>query len=309
MFQYTKEIILHGVADRVVVESATNPYSGVTANKILVKRGGEYFSDFILPAKVYATEGYYGHPGKLTIDLADVELIAGGLYQLQFRVKTPNQFFAEYASPNWQVYGKPMLVGFDVTEEMAADTAVAAAKLAELIRLAIPANNQFIKVVYNEGENKVVLEGTSNFMTFDKVALEKYDPTVCDSCLGEYNPVAIATTIEDNKEDFATGEWLVENLRFPTYPNIRYASASEDERPINGTTYVEFSFAYQSPRPGLGGASGVGQAMTAVTRHIYYVPAAEAAKFEELLKQAGLEVVKPEAANANEANVEETTEE
>ena len=291
MFQYTKEIILHGVADRVSVETATNPYSGVEAKKLLVKRGGEYFSDFILPATVYATEGYYGNPGKLTIDFTDVELIASpSPYQLQFRVKTPNQFYAEYASPNWQVYGKPMLIGFEVTEEMAADPGVAAAKLAELIQLAVPANNQFIKVAVDGA--KVIITGTNNFMTFDKVALEKYDPTVCESCLGEYNPVAIKVTIEDNKEDFATGEWLVENLRFPTYPNIRYASASEDERPINGTTYTEFSFSYQSPRPGLGGMSGVGQGMTAVTRHIYYVPAAEAAAFEALLKNAGLTVEK-----------------
>ena len=293
MFQYTKEIILHGVANRVSVETATNPYSGVEAKKLLIKRGGEYFSDFILPATAYMTEGYYGNPGKLTVDFEEVTFVPG-LYQFQFRVKTPNQFFAEYASPNWQVYGKPMLIGFDVTEEMVADAEIAASvvaeKLAELVELAIPANNKFIKV--SADGTKVIVEGTNNFMTFDKVGLDKYDPTVCDSCLGEYNPVAIKWEVEDNKEDFATGEWLVENLRFPTYPNIRYASASEDERPINGTTYVEFSFAYQSPRPGLGGASGVGQAMTAVTRHIYYVTAAEADAFKALLEGAGLKVEK-----------------
>lgn len=291
MFQYTKEIILNKVDGRVEVVDATNPYSGVATKKLLIKRGGEYFADFILPAKIYATEGYYGKPGKLTIDFTDVKLVASPHpYQLQFRVKTPNQFYAEYASPNWQVYGKPMLIGFEVTEEMAASPSVAAEKLVELIKLAVPANNQFIKVAA-EGA-KVIITGTNNFMTFDKVSLEKYDPTVCDSCLGEYNPVAIEPEIEDNLEDFATGEWIVENLRFPTYPNIRYASPAEDERPINGTTYTEFSFSYQSPRPGLGGMSGVGQGMTAVTRHIYYVPAAEAATFEALLKDAGLTVEK-----------------
>ena len=287
MFQYTKEIILHGVDKRASVVDATNPYSGVAAKKLLIERAGEYFSDFILPATVYVTEGYYGNPGKLTVNFADARIVAG-TYQFQFRVKTPNQFFAEYASPNWQVYGKPMLIGFDVTEEMAEDKALVAKKLAELIDLALPANNKFVKVS-NSGAS-VVLEGTNNFMTFDKVLLEFYDGTACDSCLGEYLPVAVAVEIEDNKEDFATGEWLVENLRFPTYPNIRYASASEDERPINGTTYVEFSFSYQSPRPGLGGMSGVGQGMTAVTRHIYYVPAAEADAFKALLEDAGLTV-------------------
>ena len=289
MFQYTKEIILHGVADRVSVVDATNPYSGVAAKKLLIKRGGEYFSDFILPATAYMTEGYKGHPGKLTIDFANVKFVAGpNPYHLQFRVKTPNQFYGEYASPNWQVYGKPMFVGFEVTEEMAADATVAAKKVAELVKLAVPENNQFIKITPDG--SKVVIEGTNNFMTFDKVALDKYDPTVCDSCLGEYSPVAVEFEVEDNLEDFATGEWLVENLRFPTYPNIRYASASEDERPANGKEYVEFSFSYQSPRPGLGGMSGVGQGMTAVTRHIYYVLKDEADAFKGELLNAGISV-------------------
>ena len=299
MFQYTKEIILNKVEGRVEVVDATNPYSGVATKKLLIKRGGEYFADFVLPAKIYATEGYYGNPGKLTVDFANVTLTPG-LYQFQFRVKTPNQFFAEYASPNWQVYGKPMLISFEVAADAKSDAV--AEQLGKLIELAIPANNKFITVTVND--SAVVIEGTNNFMTFDKVSLEKYDPTVCDSCLGEYNPVAIEPEIEDNLEDFATGEWIVENLRFPTYPNIRYASPAEDERPIAGNTYVEFSFAYQSPRPGLGGASGVGQAMTAVTRHIYYVPAgAEADAFKAMLDQIAPVEVK-NAPKAEEAPVE-----
>lgn len=301
MFQYTKEIILHGVDKRASVVDATNPYSGMAAKKLVIERAGEYFSDFVLPATVYATEGYYGNPGKLTVNFADAALVPG-TYQFQFRVKTPNQFFAEYASPNWQVYGKPMLIGFNVTEEMSKDMGLVAEKLVELIDLALPANNKFVKV--SKSGAAVVVEGTNNFMTFDKVLLEFYDGTACDSCLGEYLPVSVAVEIEDNKEDFGTGEWLAENLRFPTYPNIRYASASEDERPINGTTYVEFSFSYQSPRPGLGGMSGVGQGMTAVTRHIYYVPAAEADAFKTLLESAGL-VVDMKAVEVEETPVEE----
>ena len=39
------------------------------------------------------------------------------------------------------------------------------------------------------------------------------------------------------------------------------------------------SFEYASPRPGLGGLSGVGQKLDAVTRHIYYVPSSEVDAF------------------------------
>jgi hypothetical protein len=40
--------------------------------------------------------------------------------------------------------------------------------------------------------------------------------------------------------------------------------------------YAEYSFAYKMPRTGLGGLSGVGQAVDAVTRHIFYVPVTDA---------------------------------
>lgn len=202
MFQYTKEIILSGVADRVTTSSATNPYSGVEATKLLIKRCGEYFSDYIQNEKVYVTEGKKGHPGELVIDFADVDL-APGLYQLQFRVKTSLDL-AEYANPNWQEFGKPMLIGFDVTEEMKDDVTLLAKKLVELINLAVPENNRFINV--EADGTKVVIKGTDNHMSFDKYMIEKYDPTVCDSCLGEYSPVSVSIESKDNVEDFATGE-------------------------------------------------------------------------------------------------------
>ena len=296
MFQYTKEMILHGV-DRVTVETGIeNPYTGNTdKNKLTIRRGGEYFSDCI-DGKIFVTEGYEGKPGKLALNFANMfvtgdgddpetaenEAYRTGLFQLQFRVKTPNQYFAEYASPNWQVFGKPILVGFEVSQADALQgNEEVVKKIAKAIETALPEGNAFFKVEVSG--NVINITGTTNYMTFDKVLFEKYDPTVCDSCLGEYNEVALDFTITDNVLPFATAEWLVENLRFPTYPNIRYASASEDERPIPGEVYTEYSFLYKSPRPGFGGQSGVGQDMAAVTRHIIYVPSAEKEAFETKL--------------------------
>lgn len=308
MLQYTHETILHGVNDLTcqVEKGVENPYTGEeNANKLVIRRAGEYYSDCVLPAKVYVTEGKAGKPGKMTLDFAKVfateaddpatadnEAVKAGLYQLQFRVKTPEQFFAEYASPNWQVFGKPMFIGFEIDEAKAADPAEAAKHIAACIKLALPEGNEFIKV--SIAGTKVVVDATSDYMTFDKVYLEKYDPTACDSCLGEYSKVKFEKdeeyTIDDNELPFATADWLVENLRFPTYPNIRYASAFADERPVPGEVYTQFSFAYQSPRPGLGGLSGVGQGMTAVTRHIYYVRSAEVDAFKKKLSDFGMEL-------------------
>lgn len=54
---------------------------------------------------------------------------------------------------------------------------------------------------------------------------------------------------------------------------------------------MQYSFAYDSPRPQFGGASGVGQKVEAVTRHIYYVPVALASAFESAFTNLGVTVV------------------
>lgn len=266
MFQYTKETVLNN-PEIVVVEGVTNPYTlkeGV--KKYVIKGVGEYFEDCM--SEVFVTKGYEGKEGSLEfMESMEDKFAAVGQYMLTFRVVTPNQFLAEYASPAFKDFCKPMVIGFEVKKEKEG-----LAPMMEAIKLAIPADNQFIKIEGNK------LMGTSNYMTFDKVVLEHYDPTTCDHCEGEYIRVELEAgvdfVIEKNVESFATGQWILENLRFPTYPNIRYASAST-QMPVMGEVYTEYAFTYSVPRVGLGGLSGVGQAMDAVTRHIFFVPSAK----------------------------------
>jgi hypothetical protein len=68
-----------------------------------------------------------------------------------------------------------------------------------------------------------------------------------------------------------TGDLLTENLRFPSYPNLRYAAEHEEERPTEGALYHLFVFDYESPRVGLHGQGAVGQQITSVTTHAFYV--------------------------------------
>ena len=98
-------------------------------------------------------------------------------------------------------------------------------------------------------------------MDFDKISLTDAD--------GKVTFPAVANTVA-RVEPFATKEWIIENLRFPTYSNIRYNSAADMP---TAALYDELAFTYKVPRVGLGGLSGVGQAIDAVTRHIFYVPA------------------------------------
>lgn len=240
MFQYTKENILNKVT--------ANTFK-VEGGKLIVEGFGEYVLANIVDQKIYKSDGKYGTKAVRKFNLGT--LSAGKEYILTFRVITPDQYLAEFASPGWQVFGKPIIVGFKYSD---------AASLGEAIKLALPEGNEFFKAEVSG--STLTLTATTFYMDFDKAAIEDVEAgttTILTHASGETERVA----------PFATKEWIIENLRFPTYPNIRYNTAGNvPTEPI----YDELAFTYAVPRVGLGGLSGVGQGMTAVTRHIFFVP-------------------------------------
>lgn len=273
MFNYTHELVLNKFDSSSFVWDNTN--------KVLtIKRGGEYKKDFVQGGKVFKTDPVVGALDKITLKVAGLALTAGKNYCLSMFVKLvdPHAFF-EYGYPNYNTFGKQILVDFE---------SVSAAADAQMILDSIlpqVMENDLTFVTGEVSSTDVILEVGNKGLRFDSIAISEYDPTTCDSCIGEYlAPVAILdrsdwASVDSDKiahttegaDDFATGDWLIENLRFPSYPNIRYAAVGESNRPIPGEVYTMFSLAYETPRVGLGGLSGVGQKMEAVTRHIYYV--------------------------------------
>lgn len=245
MFQYTKENILNKVESGKTFK--------VEDGKLIVDGLGEYVLSNIVDQKIYKTVGEPGKEAKKTVTFAG--LTAGKEYVLTFRVITPDQYLAEYASPNWQVFGKPIIVGFNYKD---------VASLVEAIKLAIPEGNKYFKVAADGTGTAVVLEATTPYMDFDKVAVE-----LAEKKDGDTVPTVTVANTQERIAPFATKEWIIENLRFPTYPNIRYNSAGNVP---TEALYDELAFTYAVPRVGLGGLSGVGQGLTAVTRHIFYVP-------------------------------------
>ena len=324
MFQYTHEVIFNSLT--MPDGSKRLVRNGGSTGPLTIKRGGEYWKAFIQDQRVYKTPGHVGVYELLKIDVekfADVfppredetSFMGVGTYQLSMFVKLldPHALY-EFGYPNYKSFGRHILVGFDVLPgEQAADVA---AKVYESLDMAIRREELLVGgldegegedasplvVEFAEGDKVVALRANHYALRFDTVGLARYDETVCDSCIGEYLPTIdiftnkndelnAAEVVTEGIEPFATGQWLIENLRFPTYPNIRWAAVGEEDRPVPGVVYVQYSFAYDSPRPQFGGLSGVGQKVEAVTRHIYYVPADLAAEFEAAFTDLGVAIV------------------
>lgn len=285
MFQYTHELVLNNPVIKKLADG-----------KISIERGGEYKPAFVQGGKIYKTVAVEGALDKITINVASLPIEVGKNYALNMFVKLvdPHALF-EYGYPNYNSFGKQILIDFLCEDKGVKDAQVI---LDSILPQVMDNDLTFVKGEL-DGSN-VVLEVGHTGLRFDSLAVAEYDTTACDSCIGEYlapkalldrmdwaNADASVVHTVEGVDPFATGEWLIENLRFPSYPNIRWAAINEANRPVPGEKYVMYSFSYESPRPGLGGLSGVGQKVEAVTRHIYYVREAKAAAFEAVLAELG----------------------
>ena len=275
MWNYYKTVVINSA----VAEDGHDMFF-VQGDKVNVWRNGQY--DLAKIGEITETPGYKGSNAKMTIKCDGLipEAAEGvhdlGLYQLSFKVEMDGKFLSDYATPAYQGFYKPIVVGLDINDENAE---APAEYIASQIKMALPENNEFIKVSVN-GTN-VVVEATDNYMFFKKesVKFEKYEVVGCDTCLGEYIPKKVEVEIVDGKQPFATGAWILENLRLPNTLNYRYFG-SNDEMPLANEVYTQFTFDYTSDRPGLGGHSGVGQAIAAVTTHTFYVASSAVEAFK-----------------------------
>lgn len=328
MFKYTHEMILNSLtaedgtekARAIVIPTGNEVSSNFRklredlAHKkdekgFSIQRFGEYKTRNVVGQRMYKTPGVRGKRSVMTIDcdglIAKDEsgVYEAGLYNFTFSIKMPNRFYGEYAHPNYMGFFKPVMIGFEVSPVVAADGTKLASLIARDLNLVIPTNNKFV-YVKAEG-SKVILTIPDVYGHFGEYMFERYDPTMCDSCLGEYSERDITdkVTIEDGVEPFCTGQWLIENYRFPSYPNVRYAALNEDEYPIADALYTQYSFVYEVHRIGFGGISSVGQDVSATTNHILFVENNLVEDFEKVIKDAGIDIIEYEDPETPEPEV------
>lgn len=282
MFDYTKETILNSVTDKNV-----QAITGL----LRIFRVGEYKVDYkstnIADGKVYKAKGTEGTKATATITaVAGNSGSNGGKYRVTVNMKNNSKFYADYATAVWK-FQKPIYAEFTVVGDSTDNTAaLMATKIANAIKLALPENNKYITVTVDDDD--VIITATDATDMFESVVIEKYEPNSVLPSEGQYVVSTVVGTIAktDNKVPFATGDWLIENLRFPSYPNTRYNSINGDEKPVPGQLYTQYSFRYIAERKNLSGIGSVGQRLVSITNHVFYIPSTLAATFEAKLKTA-----------------------
>lgn len=265
MFNYIKETIIND-SSAIIAGSAEN---GLGEGVVAVKRAGNYKIASIVNSKIFKTVGSAGKKAKAVI--TPEALGSADVVRISIFLSTPGTEFVEFAMPSWQEYGKPIIV----------ETKTATVKgIAEALKLALPSDNKLYKVT--QDELTVTLEAAETWMDFAEVHYDLVTFGTCAECGADESVENHdeAVVITPGKKEFATAKWIIENLRFPSQPNLRYTPLYADESPVAGTTYTQYSFQYKVEKSVPGGVSGVGQVVDSVVTIVFYVAPAAQSAFE-----------------------------
>lgn len=303
MFQFTTTTVINSAKDY------TNPsvelFKG-DSKYFDVKRVNRFKVKNI--RSVYKQDPVAQSNAKATIDMAKVKetlttnKATKGTFRVEIYVHLAQSNNNPLYSNTWVVKGRPWTFEFSATSTEDAEAIVdKVIKMIKKFKL-FTMDTEQLKAT-KEG-TKLVLTAQDPYQIFSKVELQYFDPNIgtttgCCTPRGEYAPVenygvTNVTTITPGNEGFGTFEWIMRNLRLPTAEQTRWNALYQDDRPMVGATYTQYTLEYCENRGILGG-DAVGEETKSVTTHVFFVNQAVKTQFEAALTAADITPLAPTA--------------
>lgn len=301
MFQFTTTTVINSAKDY------TNP------SVDLFKGDSEYFdvkrvNRFKVKniRSVYRQDPVAQSNAKATIDMDKVKEIlttnnaTKGTFRVEIYVHLAQSNNNPLYSNTWVVKGRPWTFEFSATSTEEAENIVD--KVIKMITKFKLFTMDTEQLKATKDNTKLVLTAQDPYQIFSKVELQYFDPSIgtttgCCTPRGEYASVenygvTNVVTITPGNEGFGTFEWIMRNLRLPTAEQTRWNALYQDDRPMVGATYTQYTLEYCENRGILGG-DAVGEETKSVTTHVFFVNQAVKAQFEAALTGAGITPLTP----------------
>lgn len=297
MFQFTTTNVINSNKDLTTGKPlwSVQEAAGDKPASLHVKRVNKFIATNIVA--IYKAEAHDAENAKVTLDFSQVNGTAGDVFRLHIYVGLSQASQSSLYANDLQWKGKPFSVDF-VWGDSAADTVT---KLVKTI-------NKYAAMVYNKkmlnvtnSGTYITIEATDEYQRFRFVNIEKFDADAYHG-MGEYNVVRslddlteadsnaeVTATAEgyfQGKEGFGTYPFLLHNLRLPTYARNRWLALNQDETPIVGAKYNQYTIYYCVNR-GILGDNAVGDLVKSRTTHVFYVKQDLATDFEAALAKVG----------------------
>lgn len=250
---------------------------------------------------VYRHDGCWGRKEKLTINLNAVEFSkddkAPEVIRLEVRLHTVGAHLGEFQNAltrNSELFTYEAKFDKD-SKDGKANMAKALATAARNHR---NTSKNFDFEVTADDNGKLTFTAGADYIRFKDVFVNEVSSNltgyeaqldkVVYTTTKEYDDKVI--TLTPGMNGFGDTAWIINNFQLPTYVNTNWMALHQDERPIPGKLYNQFTIHAVADRGELTGMGAVGQKMASKTTHVFYVLAENSKAFTDAMTNAGIEV-------------------
>lgn len=294
MFQFTTTNVINSDKD---VTTGKDLYL-VKDDALIIKRIGTFKKANV--AAIYKAAATDAENAKACVLMSDLGGKEGDVFRLDIYLGLTQGSADSRFSNDLAVKGKPLSIEFEWTES----DAVTLENLKKII-------TNYSMLVYGDKllnvettSTALILEAVNEYIRFKKFVVEKFDKgsePYPYPYTGTYTKVkdvletkkdtaaevdGIATAYFAGKEGFGTYPFLLHNLRIPTDMRTRAFAPNQDETPVVGAKYNQYTIHYCVNRGPLG-LNAVGDTVKSVTTHVLYVRTDLATAFETELAKIG----------------------
>lgn len=284
MFKYTQTIIVNSNLDSTGVARWVGGKDSFN-----VRRALNFKKEHVM--SIYKRA--YSDP-KLAKAKLKMDMTEPGNYRIAMYVRLSGSQNSYYSN-DFVFKGKPFYVEFEVKEgdngsKIATRVANFIKKLQSLYGM------KWLNV--SAVEDTLVIEAIDEYQRFKVVEIQKFEPDTNILTGGDFVTVVSAKQVDDEEYDGVNkieqgaegfGTWwnLTKDLHLPTLDNLRFMGINQEERPIMGAKYNQYTIYYRVNRGIVAGAGAVGEEVTSITCHVFYVNTQYAAEFEAGLSNVG----------------------
>lgn len=249
MFNFDTDIVINNLA-------TTDVDSTTDANLLVIKRIGNYKKGTIKNVVLVPQEDCQLG----SIDLSGCTGATGDIVRVSFKIACSGKY-GEFAMANWHAFEKAIMVEFEGGDVK---------NLVAALKLAIDAEVATVS-------DAALVELTEPIFSIVKDSVKAVKVTeTCSSC-GDYaveveTDLGVTPTIVEAKEGKGNYYQLIQNVRYPSRENLRFASPNEDEMPLKKGKYDQLSFDIVVERQNpAGGLSAAGQVITSKVHQVLFV--------------------------------------
>ena len=299
MFQFISTHVINSNLDssgkpRWTSQAEDTMQDPVVKGSFNVKRVNKFIKDNVV--SIYKRVGYNPTLATITFKIKNEGV---GLYRIALYIGYSGNRVSFFAN-DMVFQGKPMWIEYEISsnEELASDIAKKIVKNAGLYKQMW--DNKVFEI--SASGDTVTIKACDEYELFKKADIEKLltNEHVCacsDVCSCSYQVVKSALQAEDPNHDgentivqgkpgFGTYTNLIHDFRLPTMEAVRFGGINQEELPIPGALYNQYTIEY-CKRRGIMGSDVVGHDVKSTTTHVFYVKQDLASDFEAGLANIG----------------------